>query len=125
MPPRCLILRKFFSEISGATVFSTLDLLSGFWQVPLTRRARELTAFTVGNQHFQFTKLAFGLTGGPATFVRLMQIVLSGLSHAVVFGDDILIHSNSFEEHAEHLRAVLSRLKELAWSLMQGSVSSG
>ena len=103
---------EIFSEISGATVFSTLDLLSGFWQVPLTHRARELTAFTVGNQHFQFTRLAFGLTGGPAIFVRLMQIVLSGLNHAVVFGDDILIYSDSFEEHADHLRAVLSRLKD-------------
>ena len=93
-------------------MFSTLDLLSGFWQVPLTPRARELTAFTVGNQHFQFTKLAFGLTGGLATFVRLMQIVLSGLGHAVVFGDDILIHSDSLQADAGHLRAVLSRLKD-------------
>ena len=99
---------EIFSEISGATVFNTLDLLSDFWQVPLTHQARELTAFTVGNQHFQFTKMAFGLT---ATFVRSMQIVLSGLSNAVVYGDDILIFSDSFEAHSELLRAVLLRLR--------------
>ena len=61
-----------FSLIGNARVFSTLDLLSGFWQVPLGQSTRELTGFTVGNRHFEFLKMPFGLTGAPATFVRLM-----------------------------------------------------
>ena len=101
-----------FSLIGNAKIFSTLDLLSGFWQVNLSPRARELTAFTVGNRHFEFSKMAFGLTGAPGTFVRLMSRVLQGLDNVIVFGDDVLIYSLNFDDHAKHLRAVLNRLRE-------------
>ena len=101
-----------FSLIGKGSIFSTLDLLSGFWQVPLGHHTKELTGFTVGNRHFEFLKMPFGLTGAPATFVRLMSKVLSGLDNVIVFGDDVLIYSLSFDDHAKHLRAVLGRLKE-------------
>ena len=101
-----------FSLIGNAKFFSTLDLLSGFWQVKLGQRARELTAFTVGNRHFEFLKMPFGLTGAPGTFVRLMNRVLHGLNNVLVFGDDVLIYSLSLDDHSQHLRAVLNRLKE-------------
>ena len=100
-----------FSQIGGASVFSTLDLLSGFWQVPMAPHARKYTAFTVGSQHYQFTKMPFGLSGGPSTFVRLMQSVLEGVSNVAVYGDDVLIFSNSLEEHLYHLTSVLTRLR--------------
>lgn len=116
---------EIFSQISGATVFSTMDLLSGFWQVPLARGAREFTAFTVGNQHFHFTKMPFGLTGAPGSFVRLMQTVLNGISNVVVYGDDILIFSNSISEHSEHLRSVLSRLREAGLVVNAGKCQFG
>ena len=99
---------EVFSQIGGAKVFSILDLLSGFWQVPMARRARKDTAFTVGNQHYQLTP--FGLSGAP-TFVRLMQAVQEGVSNVLVFGDDVLIFSSSFDEHLVHLRSVLTRLR--------------
>ena len=57
---------EIFSNVNDATIFSKLDLLSGYWQVPLTNQARELTVFTVGNQHFHFTKMPFCLTEAPA-----------------------------------------------------------
>ena len=101
-----------FSQIGGSNVFTTLDLLSGFWQVGLSQQAREYTAFTVGNKHFEFIKMPFGLTGSPGTFVRLMSRVLQGLDNVLVYGDDVLIHSSSYDEHAKHLRAVLQRFKE-------------
>lgn len=101
-----------FAEIGEARVFTSLDLLSGFWQVPLTSRAQEYTAFSVGNRHFEFVKTPFGLTGAPATFARLMQKILGGMPNTVVFGDDVLIFSSSEEQHLEHVRAVLQRLRQ-------------
>ena len=101
-----------FSQIGNASVFSTLDLRSGFWQVPMASHARKYTAFTVGNQHYQFTKMAFGLSGAPSTFVRLMQAVLEGVSNTVVYGDDVLIFSDSLDEHFNHLSNVLTRLRD-------------
>lgn len=101
-----------FAEIGDARVFTTLDLLSGFWQVPLTSRAQEYTAFSVGNRHFEFVKTPFGLTGAPATFARLMQKVLGEMTNTVVFGDDVLIFSSSEEQHVDHVRAVLQRLRQ-------------
>ena len=101
-----------FSLIGGAKIFSTLDLLAGFWQVFLTERAREYTAFTVGNQHYEFVKMPFGLSGAPFTFIRLMNIVLDGLENVVVYGDDVLIYSKSFADHADHVRAVLDKLRQ-------------
>ena len=101
-----------FAEIGKAVVFSTVDMLSGFWQVPMAKRAQEYTAFSVGNRHFEFTKMPFGLTGAPGTFSRLMQQVLGGLKNTVVYGDDILIYSSSEEQHVGHVRAVLRRLSD-------------
>ena len=98
-----------FSQIGNASVFSALDLRSGFWQVPMAPRARKYTAFTVGNQHYQFTKMAFGLSGAPSTFVRLLQTVLEGVSNIVVYGDDVLVFSDSMQEHLVHLSTVFSR----------------
>lgn len=101
-----------FAEIGAAVVFSTVDVLSGFWQVPMAKHAQEYTAFSVGNRHFEFTKMPFGLTGAPGTFARLMQKVLGGLRNAVVYGDDILIYSSSEEQHVEHVRSVLQRMRD-------------
>jgi transposase InsO family protein len=101
-----------FSQVGEAKIFSTLDLLSGFWQVPMTSKAQKYTAFSVGSRHFEFCKMPFGLRGAPGTFVQLMQKVLDGLSNVVVYGDDVLIFSKDTNEHTEHVRSVLRRFQE-------------
>ena len=101
-----------FSLVGGARIFSTLDLLSGFWQVPMAEQARKYTAFSVCNQHFEFLKMPFGLSGSPATFVRLMNIVLEGLKNVMVYGDDVLVFSATRSEHIDHLSAVMGRLRQ-------------
>ena len=101
-----------FAQIGSSNLFTTLDLLSGFWQVPLKPEARKLTAFTVGNRHMEFLKMPFGLSGSPSTFVRLMRKVLHGLDNVLVYGDDLLIHSSEAGEHGKHVTAVLQRLME-------------
>lgn len=103
---------EVLAEVGRAKIFSTLDLLSGFWQVPLTKRAQSYTAFSVGNRHYEFTKMAFGLTGAPLTFARLMRKVLAGVENVAVYGDDIIIFSDTQDDHMKHVRQVLQRVKQ-------------
>ena len=65
--------------LGNARVFSTLDLQSGFWQIPVRESDEEKTAFSTQNGHFHFQSMPFGLANSPATFQRLMDLVLLGL----------------------------------------------
>lgn len=99
----------------GAKYFSKLDLRSGYWQVEIEEDSKHKTAFTVGNMGFyECNRMAFGLTNAPATFQRLMERCMGelNLKECLIFLDDILIFSETFEEHLERLEAVFSRLKQ-------------
>ena len=99
----------------GAKYFSKLDLRSGYWQVEIKEEDRQATAFTVGNMGFyECNRMAFGLTNAPATFQRLMERCMGDLNlkECLIFLDDILIFSESFEEHLNRLEAVFSRLRQ-------------
>ncbi|KFD60069.1 hypothetical protein M514_10279 [Trichuris suis] len=98
--------------LAGARYFSTIDLLSGYWQVELTDRAKK-TAFITHDGLFHFNVMPFGLTGAPATFQRLMERVLAGLkwNSCVVYLDDIIVFSRSADEHIERLARVFQRLR--------------
>ncbi len=79
---------------SGSTIFSTIDLTAGFWQMILHPRARPYTAFTVpGMGQFQWVTSPMGLLGCPASFQRLMETVVNGLANVIVYIDDLLVHS--------------------------------
>ena len=102
------------SQLGGNAYFSSLDLMSGYYQLPLNRKSREITAFSTGEQLYQYIRLHFGVTNGPACFTRLMSVVLSGvpMDQTLVYLDDIMVIGRTFEEHLENLRTVLSRLRE-------------
>ena len=93
--------------------FSTLDLKSGYWQVGMEHGDREKTAFTIGTGLWQFTVMPFGLCNAPATFERLMEVVLKGLSWktCLVYLDDIIVVGRSFQEHLKNLEEVFGRLR--------------
>ncbi len=96
---------------SGSTIFSTIDLTAGFWQMILHPRARPYTAFTVpGMGQFQWVTSPMGLLGCPASFQRLMETVVNGLTNVIVYIDDLLIHSATHQEHITALDEVLQRL---------------
>lgn len=108
--------------LSGSAWFSTLDLKSGFWQVGVAKKDRPKTAFSIqGSGLWQFTVMPFGLCNAPATFERLMERVLSGLTWktCLVYLDDIITFSKTFEEHIDRLDQVFKRIAEANLKLNQ------
>ena len=95
-----------FDALAGARCFSTLDLASGYWQVGLTKDAKEKTAFATSQGLYQFKVLPFGLCNASSTFERLMERVLQGLrwQMLLVYLDDMIIFSRSVEEHLSRLK---------------------
>ncbi|GFT76153.1 retrovirus-related Pol polyprotein from transposon 17.6 [Trichonephila clavipes] len=100
--------------LSGHKWFSTLDLKSGYWQVEIHPEDREKTAFTSGQGLWQFKVMPFGLCNAPATFQRLMETVLKGLTFeaCLIYLDDVIIGGRTFEEHLQNIRKVLSKLSD-------------
>ena len=96
----------------GVKFFTSLDLVRGYYQLPLEENSRELTAFSTPHNHWQFKRLSFGLKNAPAAFQREMQHVLSGFSwrKVVVYIDDVLIMSETYAEHLDLVRRVLTTL---------------
>jgi hypothetical protein len=98
---------------ANSSIFTTLDLTSGFWQMKLDPESQPLTAFTIPNRgQFHWITSPMGLLGCPASFQRLMEQVLRGLNHILIYIDDVLIHTDTHEKHLEALEQVLLRLHQ-------------
>lgn len=101
-------------QLQGATVFTSLDLTSGYHQIRISEEDMPKTAFRTPQGLFQWRVLPFGLTNAPATFQTVMNNVFGPFLNkfVLVYLDDILIYSKTEEEHCEHLRKVLGLLRE-------------
>ena len=113
-------IEDILDQLSGKKYFSVVDLKSGYWQVEVDERDKKYTAFTVGPLGlFECNRLPFGLCNSPSTFQRLMQQVLGELymKCSTVYLDDILIYSDSYEEHLRHLELVFAKLKRYGLKL--------
>ena len=106
------LIEERIDQIFGSSVFSGLDLTSGYWQFALTASSRELTAFICHLGLFEFLRMPFGLCNAGATFQRSMEHILVGLAFAMAYVDDVLIHSRSHEEHLNHLQVVFERIRK-------------
>ncbi|KAK8771557.1 hypothetical protein V5799_025197 [Amblyomma americanum] len=100
-------------RLRDARFFSSLDLKSGYWQIEVDERDREKTAFVTPDGLYEFKVLPFGLCSAPAIFQRMMDTVLAGLKWqtCLVYLDDVVIFSSSFEQHLQRLRIVLQALQ--------------
>jgi len=103
-----------FDQLPRAKVFSKIDLRLGYHQIKIRPEDIPKTAFSTRYGLYEYLVMSFGLTNAPAYFMYLMNSVfMSELDKFVVmFIDDILICSKNEADHAEHLRVVLSRLRE-------------
>jgi hypothetical protein len=108
-------IEKTTSNLSGSRYVFMLDLYSGVWQINIHEAHREKTAFSVPSlEHYEITRLSYGLCNSPASIQRLMDLVLRNLiGHgAWVFIDDVLIYSDTAEEHAKRLANVSERFRK-------------
>src|SRR2546422_2096795 len=116
-----------FDALSGARFFSSCDMMSGYWQIPLDDDSMEKTAFPSNNGLFEFAVLPFGLNTAPSSFQRLMDRVFQGLlwTECLVYLDDILIFSKNWEEHISRLENVFRRLEKAGLKLKAKKCSFG
>src|SRR5579863_2098877 len=102
-------------EIFGeAHFFSTLDIASSYWQLPMSKKDQEKIAFTSKYGLYQFTVMPFGLCNAPATYQRFMDQILAETNEkfTAVYMDDIIVSSKTFEEYLQHLYQVFKILRK-------------
>ncbi|GKC32558.1 putative reverse transcriptase domain-containing protein [Tanacetum coccineum] len=114
-------------HLQGSSVYSKINLRSGYWQLRVREEDIPITAFRTRYGHYKFQVMPFGLTNAPAVFMDLMNRVCKPYldKFMIVFIDDILIYSRNKEEHGEHLKTILNLLRSKMFaqilSLPEGS----
>ena len=119
-------INEMFDSLYGARWFSSLDIKSAYWQVEVEEADKEKTAFAVGPLGFyECNRMPFGLSNAPATFHRLMENCLGDMNmqSCLIYLDDIVVFSCTFEEHIERLEKVFERLVEAGLKLSLATCS--
>ncbi len=101
---------ELLSKLSGATIYSKLDLANAYHNIELSEESRDITAFISSQGLFRFKKLPFGIASAPAIFTRVLQRLLSDCSNVISYFDDILVFASSKPVHDEALAKVKSIL---------------
>ena len=98
-------------KVGSSQYVSKFDLLKGYWQVPLTPRAREISAFVTPAGFYQYRVMPFGMKNAPATFQRMIHQVIDGLEGCEGYIDDIIVFSDTWEQHLQRVKAFLTSLR--------------
>ena len=112
-PHTCIC--ETLESLAGVANYSTFDMNSGFWQVPMDKESKQYTAFTLGSMGlYECESMPFGLCNAPPTFQRLMLNCLGelNLTDRLIYLDDVIIFSRMEDEHLERMRVVFDRLCE-------------
>ena len=120
-------MQETMESMVGTQYFSCMDLKRGFWQVKMSEKACQYTAFTVGSMGvYEFLRILYGLCNAPATFQRLMQSCLGklNLTYVLIYLDHVIVYSCTEEEHLTQLRAMFERFRRVVSSLNLPSATS-
>ncbi|BBN67532.1 Excinuclease ABC, C subunit [Prunus dulcis] len=105
--------RDLINRLEKAVVFSKFDLKSGFWQIQIEESDRYKTAFVTPFGHYEWNVMPFGLKNAPSEFQNIMNEIFNAYSHfSIVYIDDVLIYSQSIEQHWKHLSIFLQVVKQ-------------
>ena len=119
-------IEELIANIAPSKFISTLDLTKGYYQVPVNPKLCGKTAFVTPYGKYEFITMPFGLISAPSIVQRLMDEILSGLHEfAVAYLDDILIHSQTWEQHLEHLNMVFEKLREAGLTVKERKCTFG
>lgn len=99
-----------FAKVGKTKVLSSIDLASGFHQIEIHNESIPKTAFSTDSGHYEFLRMPFGLCNAPPTFQRAMNTIFNNIPNVLVCRDDIIIYSNTIEEHFVHLKTVFNLL---------------
>ena len=99
-------------RVGNSRYVSKFDLLKGFWQVPLTERAKEVSAFVTPQGLYQYKVMPFGMKNSPATFQRLIHMVVKDIQGCDAYIDDLIVYSDTWDKHLQILRELFERLSE-------------
>jgi len=111
------LIQDILDGLEGGKFFTSLDLASAYWSLPVKEEDKEKTAFVVKGGLYEFNSMPFGIKTAPATFQFLMGKVLAGHPSAQPYLDDVSVVSKTWEEHLQHLRDVFQRLVDAGLTL--------
>ncbi|XP_068204955.1 uncharacterized protein [Palaemon carinicauda] len=105
-------IQDIIDQVSNSTYLTQIDLLKGYYQIKLTETAKEISSFITPFGLFSYNVMPFGLANAPATFQRVMSLILQDLEKVFVYLDDIIIASDTWVNHIQKIKEVFSRLKQ-------------
>ena len=111
------LISDILASLGRSRFFSTLDIRKAFLNVRLNEESRELTAFSLGAMHWQYTSVCFGMKDSPSCFQNIITQVLSGMEGVQAYIDDVLVTAPSFELHLARLEETLVRIREAEFTL--------
>ena len=99
-------------QVSDASFVTKIDLLTAYFQIPLTDRAQEVSSFTTPDGLYKFKVMPFGMVNAPASFQRLINSIIRDIPHCHAYLDDIVVYSDNFESHLKQLRLLFQKLQQ-------------
>lgn len=109
-------------QVGHAKYVSQFDLLKGYWQVPLTQWAQEISAIVTASL-YSYNVMPYGLWNAPATFQRLLMKVMGDFEGCIVYLDNVVVYSDTWSSHLQHIRALFCRLADACLTEISGSAS--